>query len=181
MSIALAEQEVRHPDLFVVRRNVNKWLPTSALDKEYSARACTCPMREFAERLLAFESERPKSFGHVAPIAVLISEKLRPQLASLMGNGGFRAMVSRAVSLAQVEAPALRSVRVTAETSLEGWEEIAAQATANETFNSSVELLAQLLGLLVVFIGENLTLRLVGELWPTVSLNDLHFGKEDDV
>jgi hypothetical protein len=38
-------------------------------------------------------------------------------------------------------------------------------------------LLAQFLDLLVVLIGENLTLRLVGEIWPKLSLVDLGFGK----
>jgi hypothetical protein len=34
-----------------------------------------------------------------------------------------------------------------------------------------------LLGLLVAFIGEDLTLRLVREVWPKLSLNNLDFGK----
>jgi hypothetical protein len=40
-------------------------------------------------------------------------------------------------------------------------------------------LLAQLLGLLVAFIGKNLTLRLVGEVWPKAALDDLDFGTEE--
>jgi len=39
-----------------------------------------------------------------------------------------------------------------------------------------VTLLAQLLGLLVTFIGEALTVRLVREVWPKVPLDDLDFG-----
>jgi hypothetical protein len=30
--------------------------------------------------------------------------------------------------------------------------------------------------LLVAFIGPNLTLLLVGDIWPQISLNDLDFG-----
>jgi hypothetical protein len=41
-----------------------------------------------------------------------------------------------------------------------------------------VVLLAQLLGLLVAFIGENLTLRLMREVWPKVPLNELDFASE---
>ena len=40
-------------------------------------------------------------------------------------------------------------------------------------------LVAQLLGLLVAFIGETLTLRLVREVWPKLPLNDLDFGRGD--
>ena len=45
-----------------------------------------------------------------------------------------------------------------------------------------VVLIAQLLGLLVTFIGEKLTVRMVREIWPKVSLKglDLDDGSEDD-
>jgi len=35
-----------------------------------------------------------------------------------------------------------------------------------------------LLGLLVAFIGENLTIRLVREVWPKAPLNDLDLTQE---
>jgi len=47
-------------------------------------------------------------------------------------------------------------------------------------FEGRVVLLAQLLGLLVAFIGEDLTLRLVREVWPKLSINDVNFGKGDE-
>jgi hypothetical protein len=40
-----------------------------------------------------------------------------------------------------------------------------------------VVLVAQLLGLLVTFIGEDLTLGLVREIWPKLSLDKSGFGK----
>jgi hypothetical protein len=40
-------------------------------------------------------------------------------------------------------------------------------------------MVAQLLGLLVAFIGDNLTLRLVRDVWPTLSLEDLNFAQGD--
>ena len=94
-----------------------------------------------------------------------------------MGNAGFRALLSRALALANAEVPWLRAVQVKADGSLEGLEELHAQLDPDEIFEGRVVLLAQLLGLLVAFIGENLTLRLVREVWPKLSLNDLDFGK----
>ena len=35
----------------------------------------------------------------------LVCEKLRPHLAMLMGNAGFRALLSRALALAKAEVP----------------------------------------------------------------------------
>ena len=105
-----------------------------------------------------------------------VLEKLRPHLATLMGNGGFRALLSRALALASTEVPGLRAVRVRTDGSLDGWETLRAQPDPDELFEGGVVLLAQLLGLLEAFIGEDLTVRLVSEVWPKVSLNDLNFG-----
>ena len=135
-------------------------------------------MRDFAERLIAFETRGNKS-AEKAMVACLISEKLRPHLATLMGSVGFRALLSRALALANAEVPWLRAVHVNADGSLEGLDELGAQVDPDEIFEGCVALLAQLLGLLVAFIGEDLTLRLVREVWPKLSLNNLDAGKGD--
>ena len=135
-------------------------------------------MRNFAERLIAFETRENKSSDTKTPAAWLVSEKLRPHLATLMGNTGFRALLSRALALAHPEAAWLRAVQVRADGSLEGLDEIDAQVDPDEIFEGCVVLLAELLGLLVAFIGENLTFQLVRDVWPKLSLDDLDFDKE---
>jgi len=132
-------------------------------------------LRHFAKRLIVFETGRNKSSGTKIPPAFHVPEKLRPQLVALMGNGGFRALLSRALALASAELPWLRSVRVKADGSLEGVEELQAQLSPDKFLEGRVVLLAQLLGLLVAFIGENLTLRLMRDVWPKVPLDDLVF------
>jgi hypothetical protein len=136
-------------------------------------------MRDFAGRLIAYETRGNKSSETKTPAACLVSEKLRPHLATLMGNVGFRALLSRALALANTGVPWLRAVQVKADGSLEGLDELEAQVDPDEIFEGCVVLLAQLLGLLVAFIGENLTLHLVREVWPKLSLHDLDFGKGD--
>ena len=136
-------------------------------------------MRDFAKRLIAYETGGNKSSGTKTPAAFHVCEKLRPHLATLMGNAGFRALLSRALALASAEVPWLRAVHVKADGSLEGLEELHAQLDPEEFAEGRVVLLAQLLGLLVAFIGEDLTLRLVREVWPKLPLNDLDFGKGD--
>ena len=137
-------------------------------------------MRVFAGRLIAYETRGNKSSETETPAACLVGEKLRPHLAALMGNVGFRALLSRALALANAEVPWLRAVRVKADGSFEGLDELGAHVDLDEIFEGRVVLLAQLLGLLVAFIGEDLTLRLVREVWPKLSLNDLNFGKGDN-
>ena len=136
-------------------------------------------MRDFAERLIGHETRKNRSSETKTPAACRVAEKLRPHLATLMGNLGFRALLSRALALANAEVPWLRAVHVNADGSLEGLDELGAQVDPDEIFEGCVVLLAQLLGLLVAFIGEDLTLRLVREVWPKLSLNNLDAGKGD--
>ena len=130
-------------------------------------------MRHFAKRLIVYETRGDKSSKTKKTAAFPISENLRPQLASLMGEGGFRALLARALALAAAEVPWLRAVQVKADGTLAGLEGLPAQLDPDEFLEGRVVLLAQLLGLLVAFIGENLTLRLVQEVWPKIPLDDL--------
>ena len=136
-------------------------------------------MRDFAERLIAYETRENKSSETKTPAACLVGEKLRPHLATLMGNVGFRALLSRALALANAEVPWLRAVHVKADGTFEGLDELGTQVDPDEIFEGCVVLLAQLLGLLVAFIGEDLTLRLGREVWPKLSLDNFDFGKGD--
>jgi hypothetical protein len=139
----------------------------------------TPQMRDFAERLIAYETRGNKASGTKIPAALHVSEKLRPHLATYMGNAGFRSLLSRSLALANAEVPWLRAVHVKADGSLEGLEALEAQVAPEEIFEGGVVLLAHLLGLLVAFIGEDLTLRLAREIWPKPTLDDLDFGKGD--
>jgi hypothetical protein len=134
----------------------------------------TPQMRHFAKRLIVFETRQNLSVATKPRPAFPVPEKLRPHLVALMGNGGFEALLARALALAKTEVPWLRPVHVNAGGVMEGLEEIPAQVGADEFLEGRIVLLAQLLGLLVAFIGENLTLRLVHEVWPKVPLDDLN-------
>ena len=136
-------------------------------------------MRDFAERLIVYETRENKSSETKTQAAFLVGEKLRPQLAALMGNVGFRALISRALALSNAEIPWLRAVHVNTDGSFQGLDELGAQVGPDEIFEGRVVLLAQLLGLLVTFIGELLTLRLVRDVWPKLSLNEVELGTRD--
>ena len=136
-------------------------------------------MRDFAERLIAYETKGTKSSKTKTAEAFLVGEKLRLHLTVLMGKVGFRALLSRALVLANAEAPWLRAVHVKADGSLGGLDELGGQVGREKITEGSVVLLAQLLGLLMAFIGGSLTLRLVREIWPKIPLNDLDFGNGD--
>ncbi len=128
-------------------------------------------------RVITHETRGMKSIGAKNPAALHVGEKLRPTLSALMGNTGFRALLSRALALANAEVPWLRGLHVKADGTLEDLGEFEAQVDPKEFAEGNVVLLAQLLELLVAFIGEDLVLRLVHEVWPKLSLRDLDFGK----
>ena len=130
----------------------------------------------FAKRLVDYETRGLLSSKTLSPVAFEVSDKLRPQLATLMGIGGFRALLARALLLAGEEVPWLLEVKVKSDATLEGLEELHARLKPNDFLKGQVYLLAQLLGLLVAFIGEILTLRLIHEAWPKFPLHDLDFS-----
>jgi hypothetical protein len=134
-------------------------------------------MRYFAKRLMAYEAGENKSVGTKPPAGFHVPEKLRRHLGTFMGNTGFHTLLARSLALATPEVPWLRAAQVKADGSLEGMEKLQAQLAPDVFLEGKVVLLAQLLGLLVAFIGANLTLRLVREVWPKVPLNNLDFGE----
>lgn len=92
-----------------------------------------------------------------------------------MGSTGFGALLSHALALTSAEVMWLRVVHVTADGSFKEPDKLAAHVAPEEFAEGRVVLLAQLLGLLVAFIGESLTLRLAREVWPQLSLDDPDF------
>jgi hypothetical protein len=134
-------------------------------------------MRRIAQRLIHYEM--PESDSAAPPPNFQVTERLRLHLATLMGNGGFRALLSRALVLASAEVSWLRTIKVNADGMLEGLETPHAGLTRAQFREGRIILLAQLLGLLVAFIGPGLTSRLVGEIWPQLAADKVDFGNGD--
>jgi hypothetical protein len=137
-------------------------------------------MRSLAERLIAYENSAHESAKAKIPVSFDVTEKLRPHLANLMGKGGFRALLSRALQLAKAEVSWLRAVHVKTDGNLAGFEAIHAQLAPGALLEGRIVLLAQLLGLLVAFIGPAMSLHLVREIWPQISFKDIDFGTEQN-
>jgi hypothetical protein len=133
----------------------------------------TPPMRNFARCLIAYETLENTPSETPTPVAFHICKQLHAHMATFTGSAGFRALLARALVLTTTEVPWLSAVHVKADGDLEGLEELHTQLDPGELTEGGVVLLAQLLGLLVAFIGERLTLRLVSELWPKFSLDDM--------
>src|ERR1044071_9109332 len=106
----------------------------------------TPKMRDFASRLIAYETRGKKTAANRTTGAFPVCEKLRPHLTTLVGNNGYGALFSRALTLASMEVPWLRAVQVKTAGVFEGLEEARAQLDPREFLEGEVVLVAQLLG-----------------------------------
>ena len=97
--------------------------------------------------------------------SVRVVERLCVCLTRFAGADGFAALLRRSLALATVDVPALHGVRIQGNCRLEGIEESGADGVTAVT--------AHLLSLLVTFIGEALTLRLLREAWPDASFEPM--------
>jgi len=135
-------------------------------------------MRRFAKQLIVSDALANSASEAGRATAFPITDILRRHLAALMGKGGVRALLARSLALSTAEIPWLRAVQVNAEGDLEGLEAAGSSIDPTDFLEGRVVLLAQLLGLLVAFIGPSLTSRIVGEFWPQIPFQDRDFGRE---
>ncbi len=126
-------------------------------------------MGGLARRLLAIEAEHARRSGGHFDEAVQVCQKLREPFSRLAGVFGFTSLLSRALALAKREVPSLLPVQVRPDGSLEGWGQGGRDGEEGASATGGEVLVARLLGLLVAFIGEPLTLRLVYGAWPDLS------------
>ena len=136
--------------------NVNRPIPSAKI-------------RELAQRLLAYEIARANVAETNMAALVLVAEKLRQPLVALSGIAGYRSLLARALTLAKAHMPELSTVQIEPDGSLEGFSDLDNQ---DEIAEAGVRLIAELLGLLVTFIGESLMLVLVRDGWPDLPILD---------
>ena len=122
-------------------------------------------MGDLARRLLAAS---PSTSDPHVPAAMRVCETLRISLTRFAGADGFKSLLSRALALASAEIPSLESVKIGTDGRLEGFGQLASDSI---TEKAAVAITANLLALLVTFIGESLTLSLVREAWPDIPLD----------
>lgn len=135
--------------------------------------------RDLAHRLLVYEAAAGKTSEPPESATLRVYEKLRQGLGEFAGVAGFQSLASRALVLARTEAPSLSAVRVAADGSLRSLGEFEHQmdidkdrAGESPVGEEGVILIARLLGLLLIFLGESLTLSLLRVKWPEVALDD---------
>jgi hypothetical protein len=109
--------------------------------------------RNLAKQLLALERDETVSEMSNVHAIRCVCDKLRCPLATLAGAAGFRSLLER----------------VEPDGSLRGLDD--------ETAQWGVVLIAQLIGLMITFIGESLTLQLLQNAWPNLPCSEVSYER----
>jgi len=135
-------------------------------------------MRDLAHRLLTYEAGAGKASEPMESPTLRVYEKLRQSLGEFVGAAGFYSLASRALALAKPEAPSLNAAQVAGDGALQGLSEIETQIDLNRdpADEEGIILIARLLGLLRIFLGEALTLSLLRNAWPGEAFDDGNAG-----
>ena len=135
--------------------------------------------RDLARWLLNYEAVSAKSSESMESVTLSVYEKLRQSLSAFAGVAAFEALAFRALTQAKSEAPSLWAVQVTEDGSLQGLGEFEPQIDIDKDLagkfpagEGGIILIARLLGLLLTFLGEALTLSLLRVTWPGAALDD---------
>ena len=133
-------------------------------------------MRELAHRLLTYEAVAGKDSEPTEPPVLRVYGKLRQTLCEFSGVAGFQALASRALALSRPDVPSLGAARVATDGYLLGMSEFERQIEIDKdrAGDGGIILISRLLGLLLMFLGESLTLSLLRDAWPGAALDDFN-------
>jgi hypothetical protein len=136
-----------------------------------SSRA-TATYRDLACWLLEKETVVEADPPGVSAAAERACQKLSEHLSKWVSPVGSHAILSSALNRARAEFPFLEGVHAgtALEACLEGLREQLHDVEAGEASKGVLAVVAALLDLVVGFIGEDLSLRLVREVWPDLPL-----------
>ena len=140
-------------------------------------------MRDLAHRLFAYEVVAGKTSEPVEFATLRVYEKLRQSLSAFAGVAAFESLAFRALTQAKSEAPSLWALQVAEGGSLQGLGEFEPQIDMDKDLSGEfpagdggIVLIARLLGLLLIFLGEAITLSLLRNAWPGAAFDYRSLG-----
>jgi len=133
--------------------------------------AASPPADVLASRLLRYEVGGQQGAGPLAAATERVFARLRRRLVVVVGTAGYAALAERSLQLAQERVPALGDAALTvgADGTLTGGCEFAMAVDAPAATDGLTAIVASLIGLLITFIGEDLTDGLVQQAWPELA------------
>ena len=142
-------------------------------------------MRNLAYRLLAFEAAVNETSEPVESATLRVYEKLRLSICALAGVAAFQSIAYRALTQAKSGAPGLWAAQITTDGSLQGLGEFDPQpdefepqlgSGKEQVADGGIILIDHILDLLLIFLGEAITINLLRNAWPGTSFDDRNAG-----
>lgn len=122
--------------------------------------------QDLARWLLDTEAVMGKSSDENFCAVYELCEKLRSLISELAGVAGYKSVLSRALALAKAEVPGLKAFNVGQDGRLEILVKEGSGKQSGKISDGDLILVAKFLELLDTFIGENLTRKLIHDVWP---------------
>ncbi len=135
-------------------------------------------VRQYATRVVVHESGEDSSVAMSPQKALLVCQKLRPQLENLVGHEGCRVLLMRSLVLATPEVSWLRDVHVNPDGTFDVSDELERKVEPESAIEGGSVLLGVLLELLVNFIGIALTFGVARRVWPELQVSETEFSIE---
>jgi hypothetical protein len=135
-------------------------------------RQATPQLKSLAQRLLVHEAKNSPNPAKLAEALEVCCQRLHRRLDPLVGAGGFRALLDRALFLAKKEHAWLEGVEIQAYPGCElnALNEAMTGRKPSEIRETLTIILANVIWLLVTFIGEDIVYGLIEEAWPGTKL-----------
>ena len=133
-------------------------------------------LSDFAGRLLRHETESAGRADELAAGFERVCRALHDQLAPLISSSGYQTLFARALTLAARDFPFLAPVSISSngDCAVSGLAGVTETRDPSEIADAFTAVLAHFMWLLVIFIGENLGLGKVREIWPDVPLDSVN-------
>jgi hypothetical protein len=144
--------------------------------------AVTPAQRDLALWLLEAEMGDAREPEALLDAAERVCQKLCRRLTRLITVIGYQALLARALHLAKGEFPLLDEVRAgaTDDACFDGLRAKTKGVDPVMLRAALTTVLASVIGLLTTFIGEDLTLRLVRDVWPDAPSVEMNLGQTEE-
>jgi hypothetical protein len=162
-----------------ILRSLPRQLKSATLNDAGLNMTAALGMRDLAHRLLTYEAAEGETPELAERATLRVYEKIRQSLNAFAGAAAFESLAFRALTQAKSEAPSLWPVRIASDGSLQGLGEFEPQIDMDKdradkvpVGDGGIVLIARLLGLLLMLLGEALTLSLLRNAWPGAAFED---------
>ena len=127
-------------------------------------------MQQIARRMIVSRMGANTHPHELASAAVIVIERLVNNLAPLVGTVGSQALLRRSLKLSEAAFPCYTEVWGAEHALMDALGACLQKQEADVTKDATAALLTTYLELLASFIGERLTLQLLQNTWPEISI-----------